>query len=297
MTIGKPMPFAEAIENIASRRLLPNDMSSAELSTLDAAIRRRALFSARVTQVRDLQLMQRLIGQVAGGLREDGTVAGDGESESPMMSIAEAKAQLRELRLRLGYRAPEGAEGGIRDLTSDARLQLQIETNVLDAQSYGRWRRAQTEDALGDLPGWELVRMGNFGGRHRNWAARFRMAGAASGRSDGWAIVGGRMVALQNHPIWQALGDGAGGFADTLGNPWPPFAFNSGMNVIDLDASECRELGILTDDNQPVPDVRPLPDDLEAGAAGIDGALLDALSQSEDLELRDGVLRMKGGRS
>ena len=56
------------------------------------------------------------------------------------------------------------------------------------------------------------------------------------------------MVALKSSPIWQALGDGAGGYRDTLGNPYPPFAYNSGLDWSDVDAEECAELGLSTDD-------------------------------------------------
>ena len=55
------------------------------------------------------------------------------------------------------------------------------------------------------------------------------------------------MVALKSSPIWQALGDGAGGFRDTLGNPYPPFAFGSSYAWVHVDRLEARELGLLDD--------------------------------------------------
>ena len=54
-----------------------------------------------------------------------------------------------------------------------------------------------------------------------------------------------KMVALKSSPIWQALGDGAGGFRDTLGNPYPPFAFGSSYEWVPVDRLEARELGLL----------------------------------------------------
>ena len=53
------------------------------------------------------------------------------------------------------------------------------------------------------------------------------------------------LVALKNSPIWQALGDGVGGYNDTLGNPYPPFAFDSGMAWVGVDRSECIKLGLV----------------------------------------------------
>jgi hypothetical protein len=55
----------------------------------------------------------------------------------------------------------------------------------------------------------------------------------------------GRMVALKSSGVWQALGDGAGGYDDTLGNPYPPFAFNSGHDVDGVPRAEAEQLGLI----------------------------------------------------
>ena len=57
----------------------------------------------------------------------------------------------------------------------------------------------------------------------------------------------GRMVALKSSGVWQALGDGSGGYDDTLGNAFPPFAFNSGMMTNEIARDECIELGLLNE--------------------------------------------------
>ena len=57
----------------------------------------------------------------------------------------------------------------------------------------------------------------------------------------------GRMVALKSSDVWQALGDGAGGYTDTLGNSFPPFAFNSGMYRDNVSRHEAVELGLMDD--------------------------------------------------
>jgi len=63
----------------------------------------------------------------------------------------------------------------------------------------------------------------------------------------------GRMVALKSSGVWQSLGDGAGGYDDTLGNPFAPFAFNSGFGTDGVPYKECVELGLLKDGEQPEP--------------------------------------------
>lgn len=55
----------------------------------------------------------------------------------------------------------------------------------------------------------------------------------------------GRMVALKSSGVWHALGDGAGGYDDTLGNPYPPFAFNSGYDCDGVSRQDAQELGLI----------------------------------------------------
>ena len=52
------------------------------------------------------------------------------------------------------------------------------------------------------------------------------------------------MMALKSSPIWQAIGDGAGGYSDTLGNAYPPFAFGSGLGWLEASADESTEAGL-----------------------------------------------------
>lgn len=82
-----------------------------------------------------------------------------------------------------------------------------------------------------------------------NWPSRWAAAGADAGDGD-WLpwegdAQGGRGVALKSSGIWQALGDGAGGYDDTLGNPFPPFAFNSGFMTFDVSRAEAVKLGLI----------------------------------------------------
>jgi hypothetical protein len=82
-----------------------------------------------------------------------------------------------------------------------------------------------------------------------NWPSRWAAAGEEAGDEDWLAWEGdaqtGRGVALKSSGIWQALGDGAGGYDDTLGNPFPPFAFNSGFMTFDVSRKEAVNLGLI----------------------------------------------------
>jgi hypothetical protein len=76
------------------------------------------------------------------------------------------------------------------------------------------------------------------------WPTRWEKAGEAVGWDD---AVKAPMIALKDSPIWIALGNGAGGYRDTLGNSFPPFAFGSGMAFSAVDRARCQSLGLLGD--------------------------------------------------
>lgn len=82
---------------------------------------------------------------------------------------------------------------------------------------------------------------------------RWESAADESGDEDAARVFEetGRMIALKSSDIWKSLGDGAGGYSDTLGNDFPPFAFNSGYDVDEITREEAENLGLL-DPGEPV---------------------------------------------
>jgi 8-oxo-dGTP pyrophosphatase MutT (NUDIX family) len=78
-----------------------------------------------------------------------------------------------------------------------------------------------------------------------DWPSRWEAAGGE--------LVDGRMVALKSDPIWQALGDGEGGYEDTLGNPFAPFAFNSGYDTDEVSREDAVALGLMNDEDEAKP--------------------------------------------
>lgn len=96
----------------------------------------------------------------------------------------------------------------------------------------------------------------------------------------------GRMVALKDSEVWGALGDGAGGYEDGLGNDFPPFAFNSGMDCDEVSYGQCVALGLL-DDGDEVEGADIDPEDLiEMDARRMVLAALQAADWSEELHPR-----------
>ena len=86
MLITSPTPFAEAITIAQRKQLLPTDLSSAELRQLEAELKRRSIFSARLSLADPLQQIQDDITQIVSGEKgEDGV----------LRSIPEAKLRLK----------------------------------------------------------------------------------------------------------------------------------------------------------------------------------------------------------
>jgi hypothetical protein len=109
------------------------------------------------------------------------------------------------------------------------------------------------------------------------------------------------MIALKDDPIWDALGNWTGEdengkeVSDSLGNPYPPFAFNSGMWFKEVARPECYKLGLLQPtQKQNPPAVPSLREGIEANVEGLDldlqGSLLESLGAAYGLV--QGIMRL-----
>lgn len=245
-------PFQDAINDLVGRNVLPTNLGSAELRQLSQSVKRQSLFSARTTLTGYLDEIKSTVESIINPqqvLRE-----GETQTVTEGFNPATARAALRDKLKALGYSATPGEEGSIKDLSSDARINLVIKTNTELAQGAGRFIQANDPAVLDGFPAQELVRYDEKD-EPRDWAARWRTAAQVANDPGAAAALGlhGRMVALKSSGIWQALGDGAGGHNDTLGNPFPPFAFNSGMWVESVSREEAIDLGLIKTGAAPQP--------------------------------------------
>ena len=204
--------------------LLPTDLGSDEIKTHFAKeILQRSIFSARMS-----------VAHYLAKIREVTTAISAGE-----INATDARAQLLNVLEQMGHSPLD--EGGLRNPASIRRLNLILDTQRQMAASVARLSEETEATAFMD-PAWELVRMGTRRVPREDWPARWR----AAGNSVGWeGALQDRFIALKKSPIWQALGDGEGGFTDTLGNPYPPFAFSSGMDWVAVDRDTCEKLGLI----------------------------------------------------
>lgn len=215
MTFTRPVSFSEAAKLQAVKVALPTSLSSAEIRALGQDIYRRAQVSARVQAAEYLDTI--------AGLSQD-LLAGK-------LDYATARLQLGKLSdmLDIGH--------------DDARLNLILDTNTATARGYGQAVQANDPDVLDAFPAWELYRAEDRN-EPRDWEQRWREAASASGDVDAARVLeeSGRMVALKSSPIWSALGSN---WDDSLGNPYPPFAFRSGMDVQDVAYEDALALGLV----------------------------------------------------
>ena len=191
-------------------------------------LREQALFSARMTLQGYLDRAKAVLMQVA-----DGT-----------LDASAARLALTDTLAQLGYAPEPGTEGTLKDARTLARLNLVLDTNQKTAASLARLAESEDPQIAALFPAWELLSTGYRKQHRTDWPQRWK----AAGERVGWRGASRtKMVALKSSPIWQALGDGAGGFRDTLGNPYPPFAFGSSYAWVHVDRIEAKELGLLDD--------------------------------------------------
>ncbi len=246
MTFDNPISFMEALRRVAAREVLPTNLGSAELREVARGIRERSIFSAKNT-------MESVLGEI----KDQVTELLEGES-----NVATGRLKVKESLRKAGYEPDPDKRGTIEDLSSDQRIDQVLETNAEQMQGYGHWLEGQDESVLDQWPAQELFRA-EAREQERDWLSRWRIAGEASGESSGWTFQGGRMVALKNHPIWEHLGD-TSLFDDGLDNPWPPFAFGSGMDVRDVTREEAMELGLIDRDTVIAPEFRAIEGEVAA---------------------------------
>ena len=128
---------------------------------------------------------------------------------------------------------------------AEPRIDFIVKTQRRMAQSLGQLAAGSTPGQLRRYPAWRLVRGGTRMVPRGDWARRW----AAAGSATLWqGACKDDLVALKSSPIWAALGQGAGGYRDAIGNPFPPFAFGSGMTWERVSRAECDALGLVEEE-------------------------------------------------
>lgn len=242
-TLASLTPFEEALKSLAARGVLPTSLDSQALQQLGGAFHRQNFTSAKTLLEDLLDGYKEKIGSILNPVtaqRADRITP-----ENPQGNVttgidpATARLQIKEL---LG----SDGSGSIQDLGSDARINLVLKTNTELSQGAGFAIQSNDPAVLEAFPCWELYRLERTK-KQRDWIERWQIAAEDSGDTDAARVLAetGRMVARKDSPIWQSLGDGPSDTTDGLGNPYPPFAFNSGMWTKDVSYDDAQALGLV----------------------------------------------------
>lgn len=227
--------------------LLPTDLDTAQLDRINVALRLRSRFSARITQAEILDGLNEVIEDVLQG----------------RLSISEGIRDLGQ-KVRAADYAPRDPRdiGTLSDARTFRRRELMVRTNLQQSRAYGQYRQAISRAVLDAFPAQALVRL-RIAQEPRDWLSTWQDAG-------GTVYPGGRMIARKGDPIWEAI--------SRFGVPFPPFDFNSGMGLEDVDREEAVDLGIIAEDEDVQVEPIDLNDDAQANPAVRDAALREAIS-------------------
>lgn len=274
----KIAPLADAMARMDRRMPVARALSHREWEDVPLALRERAFWTANFAKMDVMQVMHDAIGDRLA-LEKRESVPGRG---AVTMSRDNFIVELRDRLEAAGYVPPPGKAGTIQDMTSTGRLGLIFDVNTQQAQEFARWKAGQAEGALEAFPCQELFRAEDRK-VPRNWLERWRGAG-------GQLYGGGRMIAAKDDPVWMEI--------SAFGTPYPPFDFNSGMDIRDVSRREAETLGVIAP-GAPVdlPEVG-FNDNLRKSVANVDrGILADTLAKFGRLvEEKDGIVQWVAGR-
>jgi hypothetical protein len=237
MTLSKPTTPSDAARLFAGKNVLPTALDTQEIrNQIAASVRRQSLFSAQT-------VMKDLLDKYKDGI----STLLSGKSNQ-----ATERLNIKNFFKSIGVE-PSGPDGELTDTSSDSRINLMLKTNVQLAQGAGHMIQQNDPKVLDTYPALELVRFESRM-KPRDWEQRWLEAARDSGDLKAYAALanGGRMIALKDSPIWDSLGS-SDLFPDGLDNPYPPFAFNSGMWTQDVDYDTAKDLGLIDEDT----DVEP----------------------------------------
>ena len=294
MLFDSPVTMTDALAHQLAKQVMPTDMSSAEIEKLAKEIRDRSFFSARTTYADYLTEAQKLMRQLVAPhtIVDPDTLAIRAAKPGETVNAALVRTKMQQFLDALGFEPEKGEEGGLKDLSSDQRVNLIIDMQTKMSNGYARWRAHQDPDIMEAAPADEMFRAVDTK-EHRDWMERWNDArdvlGEDTSATEADDPEDGPFIALKNDPIWEEI-------SVVTGDPWPPFDYNSGMSVRHADTDEAEALGVL-DHEAPKPQQRDFNDSVEVNAPDdMDPDTLDALMDSlgARAELVDGKIKLKG---
>lgn len=247
MVFDEPIEFREAVRQLAKKKVMPTSLTSAQLAQINRAILRNSVTSAQTT-------IEGLLDRYKSGIDsiinpEQAVRIGEEGTTTEGFNPATLRIFIKDYLRSISYQAPAGKEGTLEDLSSNARIDLVVKTGVQTQLGAGRFIQQNADADVVDLwPALEFVRFEDrkeprdWDGPNGLWLDACRRAED----EDAIRVYGetGRMCALKSSDVWDELGDPD--YVDGgMGNPYPPFAFGSGMWTEEMSRDEAEEVGLL----------------------------------------------------
>lgn len=246
-------------------------MTSAQLQAILAELQKRGVIPRDLAPAQ-LRAVQNSIARYSEYISEDGIkkvtdklVAGLKDVMNPQQ-VGGVTTGATEGSLRGGLSNLINQYATAEGLGQAINLDFIIRTATAVMGGAGRYVADTSPQQVALYPGWALSRFaeratprGFRKGKNDtlipvpddDWPARWQEAGESCG-DDKWLpwegdAQTGRGVALKDSAIWTALGNLRD---DSLGNPFPPFAFNSGFSCGPASRAECIDLGLIDADTE-----------------------------------------------
>lgn len=251
-SITTDRPLKDAVDMLSGKVPVGSGMSSREWEALQAEIKLRAMFAARVEDERVLvEMQERLQARIA-------LVKKDGRTMDRGVFIEEIREELR----KSGYKRGDAKRGSLRDLKSTRRLGLIWDMNLAQAQGYAKWKSDMDPDILDAVPAQELIRV-RAKVEIRDWPLVWADHGGKFYGEPGpdYPRAPGRMIALKTDPIWKWI--------SRFKTPWPPFEWGSGMGLKNVRRADAETLGVLAPGARLIPLAVPFNAGHEMSAKGV----------------------------
>ncbi|CAN5352252.1 hypothetical protein BH09VER1_BH09VER1_28430 [soil metagenome] len=267
------IPLDEAVRSISDKTPIGSTLRSIEWADVPLALRQRAQFSAGIESVRLLQAVQdKLRGSLA--LQPEGVRNG-----TAFIDRSSFIADMRKIAVDEGIFVDPLKKGGLQDITSRKRLGMIFDIQDEQAKEYARWKAEQDPDVLAAFPAQVFIRLEERA-QPRKWRERWSAAGGT--------FHNGQMIALKGDPIWRKI--------SRFGTPFPPFDFNSGMGLEDIDRATAEKLGLIKPGETPVPAEDGFNDELQASVKGLSPEIRAQLKKSfgDQIDIAGDVVRWTG---
>ena len=225
MALEQPVPVLDALEFFSRRAPVGSPRRTADWYAVTPDIRARSFFSATVESGRFLDRAHGLISDYLAGAEE--FVPGGGTALK-VGSRKEFVDLMRAFMVEEGMVSPDdfGDDRDIENLSGYNRLALIFDTNQRQAHGYAYWSQGLVPELLDSHPAWRFI----------------RHPGAEEPRPR--HVAGEGDIRLKtDFAYWADFQNAAdiGGF----GVPWPPFGFNSYMDIEDVDRLEAEAAGLV----------------------------------------------------